>query len=231
MSIEHRYVSIGALCALLALPAGLAGQEASGSSQAWDRDSTPWTLGVYAGAFLIDDDELPPVGMELDSPVVVFGARLGYRMADHWEIEGGYGYSSLTATSEAETGEIDGQLHLYHGVLNYVAPAVSRARVRLSGGLGGMYYSYDAFDRRDAAGEVVELVDTSWANELVLLFGIGFEVDAGERVAFRADARDHLQFCSAEDTPINETEDFSHCPLDSAVLSNPEFTGGIVFRF
>lgn len=217
----------------IALTTVLAGSARAQDDYDDEPDSLRWSITPYAGVFLINDDELGGVGMELDSPVPIFGARVGYLLSEHWEVEAGYGYAPLSATSEEEASEIDGDLHVYHGTFGYLAPArgEGRARVRLSAGLGGMRYSYDAFMRRNEAGDVVELIDTSWANELVLLFGAGFEVDAGERVAFRADARDHAQFCNEEDVPINETEDFSHCPLDSTVLGNPEFTGGLVIRF
>ena len=201
-------------------------------------DTLSWYVTPYAGAFLINDDELGGVGMELDSPVVLFGARLGYRFHPNWTVEGSYGYGSLTAEADsaavagtAPLQEVDGSLHAYSAAFNYTAPRNAQARVILTAGAGGMRYSYDPFTRRNPADERAELVDTSWANEFVLLFGAGFEVDAGERVAFRFDARDHLQFCNAEDEPINETDDFSHCPLDGATLSNLEFSGGLTIRF
>lgn len=218
-----RAASVAAACAALALPAALAAQEGSAGDG-------PWTLGAYAGVLRIDDGELSGVGMEIDSPVLVLGGRAAYRFSERWEIEGGYGYASLTATSEPETGEVDGQLHQYHGALVYLVPA-GRARFRLTGGVGGMRYSYDPFMRRNDQGEVVELEDTSWGHELVVLLGAGLGVDAGERFELRADVLDRVQFCNGEGKPINETGDFSHCPLDSAVLSNLELTGGIAFRF
>jgi hypothetical protein len=45
------------------------------------------------------------------------------------------------------------------------------------------------------------------------------------------EARDDVQFCSAEAEPIDETHDFSHCPLDDKILHNPELSGGVLFRF
>lgn len=217
-----------ALAALVLVSVGAARAQETADERA---DTLRWHVTPYAGVFLINDDELGDVGMELDSPVFLFGARVGYRFHPSWWLEGSYGYAPLTATSEEEAGEIDGDLHVYNATLTWMAPRDARARILLSGGAGGMRYSYDEFSRRNPAGEMVQLVGTSWANELALVFGVGVEVDAGERVAVRVDARDHLQFCNEEDEPINETEDFSHCPLDSTVLANPEFTGGLVIRF
>lgn len=201
-------------------------------------DTLPWYITPYVGAFLINDDELGGVGMELDSSVVIFGARIGYRFDPNWSVEGSYGYSPLTATADsarvagtAPLQEVDGSLHVYGATFNFMAPSEGRARVILSAGGGGMYYTYDPFTRRHPDNEIAELVDDSWANEFDLILGAGFEVDAGERVAFRFDARDHVQFCRAEEQPIDRTEDFSHCPLDDAVLSNFEFSGGLTIRF
>lgn len=184
----------------------------------------PWALVPYAGVLSMSDSELDGVGMTLDSSAI-FGARLGYRFARHWSFEASYGYAPLSAAAEG-FGDVDGRLHLYHAGFHLIAPAEGAARLLLYGGAGAVHYSYDEFERQG-----VLLQDESWAHELLVTLGAGVEVDAGERFAFRADVKDHVQFCRAEDEPIVETEDFSHCPLDDTVLHNPELSGGVVIRF
>jgi hypothetical protein len=183
-----------------------------------------WMATVHAGTFGIADDELSGVGMTTDAGTL-FGARLGYRFKPRWAIEASYGYAALDGTSEG-FGSVDGALHLYHADLVFLAPAAARAQVAVSAGVGGMRYAYDEFERRG-----VLLQDESWAHELVVSLGAGLVVNLGTRAGVRVEARDHVQFCSAEAEPIDETTDFSHCPLDDAVLHNPELSGGLLLRF
>jgi hypothetical protein len=191
-------------------------------------DTTPgfprWFLTGYAGSLAIADDELDGVGMTTDASVL-FGARLAYRITPRWAIEASYGRASLDGTSEG-FGEIDGRLHLYHAGLVFLAPDSAIAQVALSAGAGGMHYSYDEFERRG-----VLLQGESWANELVVSLGAGLVVNLGRRAGLRVEARDNVQFCSAEAEPIDETHDFSHCPLEDKILHNPELSGGVLLRF
>lgn len=226
-----RYIAVAALMLGLAFVTamGARAQEAD----TLPRDSFRWAAGPYVGVFSIEDKEMEGIGMTADAGVI-FGARVT-RLFDnpHWEAELGVGFGPLSAQSEAQEAEIDGNLFTYHGTVGYLMPAArdGAVRFRLNGGVGAMYYSYDEFTRFNEAGDDVDLIGTSWANEFVILLGAGVEFDAGERIAFRVDARDHVQFCRAEDQPINETEDFSHCPLDDTIQHNPEFSGGVMFRF
>ena len=183
-----------------------------------------WLATVYAGTFGIADDELDGVGMTSDAGAL-FGARLGYRFKPRWAIEASYGYTALDGTSQG-FGSVDGRLHLYHADLVFLAPADARAQVALSAGVGGMRYAYDEFERRG-----VLLQGESWAHELVVSLGAGLVVHLGTHAGLRVDARDHIQFCSAEAEPIDETTDFSHCPLEDTVLHNPELSAGLMLRF
>ena len=183
-----------------------------------------WLATVYAGTFGIADDELSGVGMTTDAGAL-FGARVGYRFKPSWAIEASYGYAALDGTSEG-FGSVDGALHLYHADLVFLAPAAARAQVALSAGVGGMRYAYDEFERRG-----ILLQDESWAHELVVSLGAGLVVNLGTQAGLRVEVRDHVQFCSAEEEPIDETTDFSHCPLDDTVLHNPELSGGLLLRF
>lgn len=190
-----------------------------------DDDASPrWFLTGYGGSLGIADDELDEVGMTTDASAI-FGARLGYRFKPNWAIEASYGHASLDGTSEG-FGDVEGRLHLYHADLVFLAPSSARAQVAISAGAGGMHYSYDEFERRG-----VLLQGESWAHELIVSLGAGLIVSLGEHAGLRFDARDHVQFCSAEAEPIDETSDFSHCPLDDTVLHNPEFSGGVLVRF
>lgn len=212
------------------------GQRAAGPDTV-AADTRRWSVSPYAGVLSIADDELAGVGMEIDPPVLL-GVRAAYRFHSNWGIEASYGYGSLSAKADsarmagtASLQEVDGVLHVYDATIQYRAPRDARARLLLSAGVGGMRYSYDPFVRRNPADERVRLIDTSWANELVVPLAAGLEIDVGEPVGLRFDLRDRIQFCRAEAPPINETEDFSHCPLDDAALSNVELSGGVTIRF
>lgn len=183
-----------------------------------------WFATAYAGSFAIADDELDGVGMTTDASVLL-GARLAYKLTPRWAIEASYGHASLDATSEG-FGEVDGRLHLYHAGLVFLAPDSALAQVSLSAGAGGMHYAYDEFERQG-----ILLQDESWANELLLSVGAGVIVNLGRHAGLRVEARDDVQFCSAEEEPIEQTDDFSHCPLDDKVLHNPELSGGVLLRF
>ncbi len=191
-------------------------------------DSAPeyprWFLTGYAGSFAIADDELDAVGMTTDASALL-GARLAYRLTPRWALEASYGHASLDATSEG-FGDVDGRLHLYHADLVFLAPDFAAVQVALSAGAGGMHYSYDEFERRG-----ILLQGESWASELVVSLGAGVIVNLGRHAGLRVEARDAIQFCSAEAAPIDETSDFSHCPLDDKVLHNPAFSGGVLLRF
>ena len=210
------------LAMLGALRSPLEGQESALS------DATPgysrWFLTGYVGSLALADDELDGVGMTADASVLL-GARLAYRITPRWAIEASYGHASLDATSEG-FGDVDGRLHLYHAGLVFLAPDSATAQLALSAGAGGMHYSYDEFERRG-----VLLQGESWANELVVSLGAGLIVNLGGRAGLRVEARDDVQFCSAEAEPIDETHDFSHCPLDDQILHNPELSGGVLLRF
>ena len=183
-----------------------------------------WFVTGYAGSFAIADDELDGVGMTTDASVLL-GARIAYLLTSRWAIEASYGHASLDATSEG-FGDVDGGLHLYHAGLVFLVPDSATAQVALSAGAGGMHYSYEEFERRG-----VLLQGESWANELAVSLGAGLLVNLGRHAGLRVEARDDIQFCSAEAEPIDETNDFSHCPLEDKVLHNPELSGGILFRF
>jgi hypothetical protein len=208
---------------LILISAPLAAQEPGARDTGNDEDPR-WFLTAYAGSLGVADDELDEVGMTTDASAM-FGARLGYRFHPHWGFEASYGDASLDATSDG-FGDVDGRLHLYHGDIVFLAPDSSRARVAITAGVGAMRYAYDEFERRG-----VLLQGESWAHEMVISLGAGLIVDLGEHAGLRVDARDHVQFCSAESEPIDETHDFSHCPLDDTVLHNPEFSGGVLVRF
>ena len=188
------------------------------------REYPRWFITGYAGSFAIADDELDAVGMTTDASAML-GARLAYRVTPRWALEASYGHASLDATSEG-FGEVDGRLHLYHADLVFLAPDSATVQVALSAGAGGMHYSYDEFERRG-----ILLQGESWANELAVSLGAGVIVNLGRRAGLRVEARDAIQFCSAEAEPIDETSDFSHCPLDDKVLHNPMFSGGVLLRF
>jgi hypothetical protein len=209
------------LAMLVALRSPLAGQVSV------PPDTTPgysrWFVTGYAGNLAIAEDELDAVGMTTDASVLL-GARLAYRLTPRWAVEASYGHASLDATSEG-FGEVDGRLHLYHAGLVFLAPEFAPARLALSAGVGGMHYAYDEFERRG-----ILLQGESWANEFLVSLGAGLIVDLGRRAGLRVEARDDVQLCSAEAEPIDETHDFSHCPLDDKVLHNPELSGGILVR-
>jgi len=212
------------LVVLIAMAAPLSAQPEGMGADTASPDDLRWLLTGYVGSLGIGDDELDEVGMTTEASAL-FGARLGYRFRPRWAIEASYGHASLDATSEG-FGEVDGRLHLYQADLVYIAPEAARAQVALSAGMGAMHYAYDEFERRG-----VLLQGESWAHELLVSLGAGLIVNLGRHAGVRVDARDIVQFCSAESEPIDETNDFSHCPLDETVLHNPAFSGGVLLRF
>jgi len=213
--------TICAVILLIACASPLAAQTDSGGA---DSAASRWMLTGYAGSFGIADEELDGVGMTTDASVL-FGVRLGYRFRPHWAIEANYGTAGLDATSEG-FGDVDGRLHLYHADLVVLVPDSARAQLAVSAGVGGMRYVYDEFERRG-----VLLQGESWAHELIVALGAGLIVNLGERVGLRGEARDLVQFCSAESEPIDQTDDFSHCPLEDKVLHNPALSAGVLLRF
>lgn len=215
--------TIGLLAALAAPAAAQDGGTVAGAADTL-ASAPRWLATVYAGSFGIADDELATVGMTSDAGAI-FGARVGYRFKPRWALEASYGYAALDGTSEG-FGPVDGQLHLYHAGVVFLAPAAGRAQVAISAGAGGMRYAYDEFERRG-----VLLQGESWAHELIVSLGAGLVVNLGHHAGLRVEARDHVQFCSAEAEPIDETTDFSHCPLDDTLLHNPELSGGLLLRF
>ena len=212
------------LVVLIAMTAPLSAQPEGMGADPASSDDLRWLLTGYVGSLGIADDELDEVGMTTEASTL-FGARLGYRFRPRWAIEASYGYASLDATSQG-FGEVDGRLHLYHADLVFFAPESARAQVALSAGMGGMHYAYDEFERRG-----VLLQGESWAHEMLVTLGAGLIVNLGRHAGVRVEARDIVQFCSAESEPIDETHDFSHCPLDDTVLHNPAFSGGVLLRF
>jgi hypothetical protein len=212
------------LVVLIAMTAPLSAQPEGMGADPASSDDLPWLLTGYVGSLGIADDELDAVGMTTEASTLL-GARLGYRFRPRWAIEASYGHASLDATSEG-FGEVDGRVHLYHADLVFLAPESARAQVALSAGMGGMHYAYDEFERRG-----VLLQGESWAHEMLVSLGAGLIVNLGRHAGVRVEARDIVQFCSAESEPIDETHDFSHCPLDDTVLHNPAFSGGVLLRF
>lgn len=209
---------------LIAPAMPLAAQDAAMRADAAAAAAPRWLLTGYVGTLGIADGELDEVGMTTEASVL-FGARLGYRFRPRWAIEASYGHAGLDGTSEG-FGEVDGRVHLYHADIVFLAPESARAQVALSAGAGGMHYAYDEFERRG-----VLLQGESWAHEMLVSFGAGLIVNLGSRAGVRLEARDLVQLCSAESEPIDETHDFSHCPLDDKVLHNPSMSGGALVRF
>jgi hypothetical protein len=216
--------SLLTLMFLIAIAAPVSAQQEGRGAEPDSTRDLRWLLTGYVGSFGIADDELDEVGMTTEASTL-FGARLGYRFRPRWAVEASYGHASLDATSEG-FGDVEGRLHLYHADLVFLAPESARAQVALSAGVGGIHYAYDEFERRG-----VLLQGESWANEMLVSLGAGLIVNLGHHAGIRIEARDIVQLCSAESEPIDETHDFSHCPLDDTVLHNPAFSGGVLLQF
>jgi hypothetical protein len=216
--------SLLTLVFLIAMAGPLSAQQEGMEVDPASSGNLRWLLTGYVGSFGIADDELDEVGMTTEASTL-FGARLRYLFRSQWAIEASYGHASLDATSEG-FGDVDGRLHLYHADLVFLAPESARAQVALSAGVGGMHYAYDEFERRG-----VLLQGESWAHEMLVSLGAGLIVNISRHAGIRLEARDIVQLCSAESEPIDETHDFSHCPLDDTVLHNTAFSGGVLLRF
>jgi hypothetical protein len=73
------------------------------TARAQDPALRRFNVAPYVGAFFFDDDELSQsLGVEVDIGAL-FGARAGYEIAPAWQIEGAYGYSSLSTKATLGT--------------------------------------------------------------------------------------------------------------------------------
>jgi hypothetical protein len=189
------------------------------TARAQDPALRRFNVAPYVGAFFFDDDELSQsLGVEVDIGAL-FGARAGYEIAPAWQIEGAYGYSSLSTEvtefqgdpGDVELGEITA--HLIYGAIDYLLfYRDNPTALLLSAGVGTIIL--------DGEGEASDP-----EAEFLLDLGIGFTHPVRDWITFRGEARDHMQFCGAAEG----VGDTSACPADDDVLHHIEVSAGAQF--
>ncbi len=204
--MRHARWMIGSLFLITLLASAANGQE-----------SYRFHVSPYAGIFLFDDQALQDdTGFEVNTAVIL-GARLGYAFARSWQVEGGYGYASLTSEPSSfqsgldEQTAVDMEAHLLYGAIDYLLTyANNPTALLLTAGGGVMILSPDSGDH--ATDPMIEL-------------GTGFTHPVSDRVTVRGDARDHIVFCSQPDFSF----EFGACPGGDKTLHNFEVSAAIQF--
>jgi len=166
----------------------------------------------FGGVLFVDDGELADATID---PSGLFGAVLGLAVAPGWEVAAAYGYSPVTATEDETSTEIDANVHVYFGAVNYIFPSERAIHVLLTAGLGGMTIDPD-------------LEGAESSNDFLVNFGGALRYTASDRVAIQGTVRDHVQFCKATD---EDSDTISICPDDDAALNHIEISGGLLLLF
>ncbi|MDX1623208.1 MAG: hypothetical protein R3199_04420 [Gemmatimonadota bacterium] len=162
-------------------------------------------LNGYAGFYRFDDgpfEDFDP-DREVD-PSPLIGARLG--IGDRFEI--GYGFSPITVEDAGfgEALERDAGVHLFYGAFNYHLP-IPAVDLFLSAG-GGIV----RLEPEEGDGSTDPLVN----------FGAGVTFPISPLLLFRADVKDHIDFCEGQEGD----EDFTAC-FDDETLHNVEVSAGL----
>jgi hypothetical protein len=188
-------------------------------AQAQDTMLRRFNVAPYVGVFFFDDDELTQsLGVEVDVGAL-FGARAGYAINPSWQIEGAYGYTSLSTDvtefqgdpATEDLGEITA--HLLYGAIDYLLRYRDNpTALLLSAGAGTIIL--------DPEGE-----NADREAEFLLDLGVGFTHPVRDWITFRGDARDHMHFCGA----AQGVGDSSACPTDDDVLHHIEVSAGAQF--
>lgn len=166
------------------------------------------TVVPYAGGFRLDDSELEPFGIGIDSGLLV-GIRVEHPLGGRWAVGGSYGYGPFTVGATGVPISVDGAAHLYYGTVAW-SVWTGAPEVRVSAGLGGVTLTSD--------------LDASFTNAL-LGFGAGLAYPLTDRLGLRADIRDFLHFCAGA-----EPGELSGCREDT-VLDHFEMSAGLAIDF
>jgi len=189
---------------------------AASTARAQDFGARRFNVGPYVGIFLLDDEQLTDVAAVEVNPGIILGARLGYALAESWQVEAAYGFAGL----ETEPSEFDEDApedlvadldaHLLYGAINYLlAYRESPTALLLTAGFGALILDPEVGD-----------VSTDPMVEL----GAGFTHPLRTWITIRGDARDHMSFCSAPDAGES-----SACPSGDELLHNFEVSGALQF--
>lgn len=162
------------------------------------------TVTPYAGSFRLDDSELEPFGVGIDSGLLV-GVRVERPIGRRWAVGGSYGYGPFSLGATGLPFSIDGAAHLYYGTVAW-SVWTGAPEVRVSAGLGGVTLTSE--------------LDASFTNFL-LGFGGSLAFPLTDRFRLRADLRDFLHFCAGA-----EAGELSGCREDT-VLDHLEVSAGL----
>jgi len=166
----------------------------------------------FGGVLIVDDGKLADATID---PSGLFGVVLGLAVAPAWEVAAAYGYSPVTATEDVTNTDIDANVHVYFGAVNYVFPSERMMHFLLTGGLGGITIDPD-------------LEGAKSSNDFLVNFGGGLRYTASSRIAIQGTVRDHVQFCKAAEV---DSDKISICPDDDAALNHIEVSGGVLVLF
>lgn len=169
---------------------------------------TAVTVVPYVGAFRLDDSELDPFGIEIDSGLLL-GIRAEHPLGSRWAVGGSYGFGPFSVGATGTPISIDGAAHLYYGTVAWTAWRGS-PEVRLTAGLGGVTLTSE--------------LDTSFTN-LLLGFGGDLALPLADRFRVRVGVRDFLHFCAG-----SEPGEISGC-RDDTLLNHVEVSTGLAVDF
>jgi hypothetical protein len=206
---QGRWIIV-ALLAVAGLPA------ATPAVLAQDRQGTRVGVNPYVGVLLFDDGELQEIGREANVGPIL-GGRLNVGVGRNWQFDVGYGYAQVeTELSEFvdfpdPEDQIELDVHAIYGAVDYFIGGSQEipTRLLLSAGLGFMVINPEVGDG-----------DASF----MIPLAVGFTHPVNDRITFRGEVRDHVQFCSAAD----ESGEFAPCVGDE-MLNHFEVSGGLEF--
>lgn len=136
--------------------------------------STPWTLTPMVGYHLIDG------GLELDDNVSI-GLAVGYDLTSNWSIEVGLRYTP-TETSLQPGNNLDVDIWMLIGGVNYNFQPEKRLNPYLAAGVGGIVYDIDGTNHND--------------EDFIGYWGGGFNYTISQNTALRVDVRHILDYRS-----------------------------------
>ena len=173
-------------------------------------------VNPYFGAFVFDDGELQAIGREANL-VPMLGTRLNIGVNRRWQFDIGYGYAQVeTELSEFvdfpdPEDQIELDVHSLYGAADFFIGGSQEipTRLLLSAGLGFMIVNPETGD-----GDL----------DFMIPLAVGFAHPFNDRITFRGEVRDHIQFCSGADT----AGEFAPC-LGDELLDHFEVSGGLEF--
>lgn len=163
--------------------------------------ANPYELNVHVGGLQYD------LGFDDDDNTdtdVMLGARLTQHFESGWGWGGNFDWVLADEFQTPSGEDIDVNLYLYSGEVNYTFPTTGRAKIFLSGGLGAATLSVS-----DIPGVDDDFDDTN----LMVPLGVGFKWynDARDPTwAIRGDLRDNIVFGDEEEGEDETDQNFEY---------------------